>query len=90
MGSESKDKPQEEEKKHQNESDKELSDEGGPDEEPEQEEVEDNFNHQKDGKQKDIVIGEYVFLIDQKKYALIKSRVDEDDIVYECKVLNPK
>jgi hypothetical protein len=36
------------------------------------------------------VIGEYVFLIEQKKYALVKSKVDEDDIIYECKVLDPK
>jgi hypothetical protein len=36
------------------------------------------------------VVGEYIFLIDQKQYAFVKSQDAEEDTLYTCKVLNSK
>ena len=52
--------------------------------------IEDEFGNHTSIKQKECVVGEYVFLVDQMKYALVKSRVGEDDPVYECKIIDPK
>lgn len=66
-----------------------MSDNDVAHEEGEQEQIEEDIEPNKeDKKTTTCVVGEYIFLIDKKQYAFIKSQDGEEDTLYTCKVLN--
>lgn len=56
----------------------------------EQEQIEEKEQNQDEKKSKVPVVGEYIYLIDQKKYAFIKTIDAEQDSLYTCKMVDPK